>query len=191
MENDRTDSFRSFFKAFVLVMAFGCMMFGASLLRRHADAQAAPPPVQTVQGATVTWKLPGVGWTTYEKSNISRFGVDVDDCVQNQAMKATLCVHALDAKKTGAPVNAITALFDKFDVDMEDRPRVLIKGTQASFTFALGEGLVSSALDIKVQADIAPQRRDKVLMVMAAWGAGSVPFTAADIDAIARDIRLK
>jgi hypothetical protein len=153
-----------------LAVVWVCTITVGMLLRGSVGAQAAEPrlpQVQVVTGVKYVWKAPGSGWTMYPHADIARFGVEVDECIQNKERKATI------------------------GVDSEDRPPVGRQGTRAWFTFSLDSGFVMSAMDIKVQADAAPLRSDKVLVVMGAWSKGSVAFVERDFDGVARDIRLK
>lgn len=165
-----------------------------SLTMRRVDASAqvpALPAMQTLVGSMVVWKAPGTGWKPYDHKMISRLGVEVDECIQNEALKATVCVKVLDARVVGTPARSITRLFDKFDVDEEDRPRVLLQGTRASFTFSIDSGIVNDAMDIKVSSDVASGHSGKILMVMGAWESGSNKFSVQKFDAIAAQIRLR
>ncbi len=177
-----------------LSFLFSLVLFAAvcvaSLVVRSGVAQQASA-TQVLRGTAVTWRVPGTGWKTYDHAMLRRLGVDADECIQNADLKATLCVKVLDVRKAVSPSNAVDTLFRKFGVDPADRPRVDVVGTRASFVFSMESGIVMDAMDIKVTADVAPGRPDRILMVMGAWNTGTSGFSARDFDVVAAQVRLR
>jgi hypothetical protein len=179
----KTRSLLAIVSTFVLGSTAVLVALIVAMPRNDASAQAAAPsPLQTLNGTVVTWNAPCEGWKPYDQTTITRLGVDVDECIQNETLKATVCVKVLDGKKVGGPLGAVNGLFEKFHVDPEDRPRIVLNGTRASFSFSMESGIVADAMDIKVTADKVGSRKDKVLMVMGAWTSGAGKFDAKGFD---------
>lgn len=187
--------FASLCLLFVVATATATFLVFATVRGGTAAAQsvpaAAPPPFQTLGGTKVVWKAPGTTWEPYDPAMITRLGVDVDECIQSGPDKATICVKVIDAKAVGGPLGAITGLFEKFDVDPEDRPRVAVSRNGASFTFSIDSGIVSDAMDIKVTARLVSGRKGKLLMVMGAWSQGGNGFDERSFDLVVDKTELR
>ena len=159
----------------------------------HAPSE---PPTTVIEGPTVKWNLPGdSGWKPYAHTGLSWVGIDVDDCVAKESVKATICVKILDAKDVGSPSNGIqrmlNGLFDKFSLDRKDMPIIQTEGAASFITFSVKSGMVTDALDGKVSATVIPGNKGKILMVLGVWGANSDFFSTMDFDVIAQKVALR